>query len=556
MLLVVASLCTSVTASAAQFKAFHDSLTAPGVARGLAVGPDGRVWVSEMQSGRVAALRPDGEVTEYDVAPGASLGTLAVGAGGRLWASTVGTTDVSAITTTGTVDHLALAALPATDPAVLAGPDGTTWVTSESVVSGPGFARIQPGLAVLSSFPTSGARFATHDSAVVGPDGLVWFSRDGGGLGKISATGAITSLDVSGWPAIDRLAVGSDGSVWASAGTFLGRIAKGGTRSEYTLPAAANAVTVDARGAAWLVTCGTGPSTCSLGRVTADGAASWSPLVAGPRTAGDLRVGSALAGPDGRIWVAVPGAGVLGATTTEIAPDARALAPEQVGPESATLVGQVNPQDASTTVAFRVAAPSGPERVSPARGVGAGGSTIDLRERMTGLQPGTAYRVRLQATSSDGTALSQEVAFRTPPADEGGTKKVRRRLVGRFRPFLLTVVAPRGGARLGTLVGLSRVDGLRVGWSVRLTCVSKCQRALSVSARAVRGRDRKLKLRFPRFRLPIVEGTVLRVVVSGKGRIGRYRDLRFRRRRVLDVAAPKNPSGCSVPDSGPLRPCL
>lgn len=542
-------------AHAVQFTSFSDALTAPGVARGLATGPDGRVWVSEMQSGRVAAVRTDGQATEYDVAPGSSLGSIGLGAGERLWASTVGTADVWAITTTGTVDRLTLAALPATDPAILAGADGTTWIAVNSVIGGPGFARIQTGLSVLSAFPAGSARLQAHDSAVVGPDGLVWFALTGGGIGKMSAAGTVTSVELAGWPPIEHLAVAKDGSIWGLAGTFLGRLAKDGTRSEHTLPSSAIALATDARGAAWFVSCPNGPATCSIGRVTADGAVSSSPLSPGPRAAGDLGVASALAGPDGRIWVAVPGAGVFGAATTDVAPDAVALAPEQVRSDAATLVGQVNPQGASTAVSFRYATPSGPEQASTIRGVGTGGSLIEVRERITGLQAATTYRVRLQATSSGGTGTSPDVTFRTPSA-AAVRSPAPRRVIDRFRPFLLTVVAAPGRPVLGTLVGLSRVDGLRAGSTVRLTCVSKCQRALSVSARASRGKGGRVRLRFPRFRLPIVEGTVVRVVVSGRGRVSRYRDLRFRRRKVLDVASPKNPRGCAVPESGSLRLCL
>ncbi len=203
----------------------------------IAAGPDGALWFTEIQNfnHQIGRITPAGVITEFAVPntlnPLTQVYGIAPGPDGALWFTSPNTSQVGRITTTGQVT---LYPLPArTVPgAIAAGPDGALWFLNNSTNISIG--RITTA-GVITTYPLPAALAGTLGAITAGADGALWFTdsfASGAAIGRISTAGAITSFPVPA--ALYGLTTAPDGSLWfGSNTTTLGQITTGGVYTAY-----------------------------------------------------------------------------------------------------------------------------------------------------------------------------------------------------------------------------------------------------------------------------------------------------------------------------------
>jgi virginiamycin B lyase len=248
-----------------------------GPLSGLAVAPDGGVWVTS------GSWENDGQV--WRVAPD---GTVALVESGS---------------------DLTNASFPTR------GPDGALWVVSGSFLFrefqithlGPGGPRSYH----LPSFP---------GGVCVGPDGNFWItgSRPSwtgdpqGVIVRLSPRGAETLFpvpDMGGAPG--QVVAGPGGDLWFVGAGQIGKITPSGAITEYPAEDASGAITVGPDGNLWY-TISTGDGGTAIGRMTPTGQITVFPLEGGLGPLGDI-----VSGPDGAVWFTDPNREEVGRVTPD-----------------------------------------------------------------------------------------------------------------------------------------------------------------------------------------------------------------------------------------------
>ena len=271
-----------VAGDSTQFSEFSVP-TANALPAGIALGPDGNLWFSEVSdtANQIGRITPAGVVTEFSIPSGAS------------------------------------------EPlGIVAGPDGNVWFTEMSPYHGNGIGRINPTTGDISEFGTGDvATFgATHRATAIttGPDGNLWFTTifDGNGeipgvIGRMTPAGDITSWIAPGmesdqFPRNDSvsIAVGSDGNLWFTLPyqNQIGRITPDGTITEFDCPTMESnplIITAGPDGNLWFTEVDTtSPYHLAdrIGRITPTGVITEFAIPSGDGN------GSITAGPDGNLW--------------------------------------------------------------------------------------------------------------------------------------------------------------------------------------------------------------------------------------------------------------
>jgi virginiamycin B lyase len=244
-------------------------------------------------------------ITEFRVpTSGSQPYQIAPGPGG-MWFTEAGANRVGLITPEGHVSEF-----PVNRPAraIVAGPDGNLWFTSEGFLS-----RMTPG-GVVTDFPISGSGWGI----TVGPDHDIWFTgaqfNSYGILGHATLAGQITEVLIGAWA--ESITSRSDGNFWLPDWTELGydaivRVTPSGKETRYLLPGGLHgpgdvgpaAVTVGSDGNVWF----TEVRTAQIGRVTPSGG------IAVFNAPGGWGIAS---GPDGNIWF-TDDANKIGRMTTQ-----------------------------------------------------------------------------------------------------------------------------------------------------------------------------------------------------------------------------------------------
>jgi streptogramin lyase len=154
--------------------------------QGLVVGPDGNLWFTETDAGKVGRITLTGRITEFSVLLPGSQDTFVLPTG------------------------------------LVAGPDGNLWFTE---TLGNLIGRLTP-TGVLTEFPVGAPSYFDTtkwpDGLMVGPDGNLWFTEiNGNMISRIIPTGVITDFAVpTGRPGEkttshpERLVVGPDHNLW------------------------------------------------------------------------------------------------------------------------------------------------------------------------------------------------------------------------------------------------------------------------------------------------------------------------------------------------------
>lgn len=206
----------------------------------IAVGSDGRYWVTEYNAGRVARCDSDGSVlNEYNIPTAISAPTSIVsGPDGNLWFTEFMGDKIGRITTAGDITEYNVPT-PAGGPWYLTvGPDGNIWFT-ESAASRIGRCTLDGAMTEFSVGSGAAPRGITS-----GPDGNLWFTETGtGSITRMTTEGAFTRYTIPTAGSLPWfLCVGPDGNLWFTeqGGNKIGRCTASGNITEYTVPTAAS----------------------------------------------------------------------------------------------------------------------------------------------------------------------------------------------------------------------------------------------------------------------------------------------------------------------------
>jgi hypothetical protein len=107
-------------------------------------------------------------------------------------------------------------------------------------------------------------------------------------------------------------------------------------------------------------------------------------------------------------------AGAVAATAALAkAPTVSTLSASSVGPHSAVVRGNVNPNDKATTYSFEYGTTTAYGTSSAAANLAKGNKVVAVSATLAGLQPGTTYHYRVVASNNDGTMRGSDVTFTT-----------------------------------------------------------------------------------------------------------------------------------------------
>jgi len=215
-----------------------------GMGASVTAGPDGNVWFTNYNMGRVGKITPKGEMTEYQPGSGPTFGTnglgqlIVTGSDGNLWYAAQYA--IVQISPNGAI--MGVYAYPRTLTGMpggmvsnmVAGPDGNVWYSAKDTI-----VKLTPkGDATM--YQVSGSQLVIETLAA-GPDGNVWFSaalnygtRVGPSqvgpteIGRITPTGKIRIFAYQAPFWISGLTKGPDGNVWFTGQNSIGRISPSG----------------------------------------------------------------------------------------------------------------------------------------------------------------------------------------------------------------------------------------------------------------------------------------------------------------------------------------
>jgi virginiamycin B lyase len=225
----------------------------------IAAGPDGALWftASNASVGSIGRIATAGDVTLF---PTPTIGSfpqgITAGPDGAIWFTESGANNIGRVTTTGQFIEYAIPTPNSYPLGIAAGPDAALWFT-ESL--GNKIGRITTD-GTITEYPI-GADMASPNWITKGPDDALWFtelSLPGARIGRMLATGEVTSFVLSPEGTTGQIAAGPDGALWFTGGVFnsVSRITTSGVVTEYPLTTPSSfptGITSGPDGAIWLV---------------------------------------------------------------------------------------------------------------------------------------------------------------------------------------------------------------------------------------------------------------------------------------------------------------
>jgi virginiamycin B lyase len=183
---------------------------------GMAVGPDGNLWVGVQYSNQIARVTPAGVVTMYSVpTPNGDPIDITRGPDGYMWFAEYG-----AVGKLGRINPIngQFSEIPLPRPTqlwgVAVGPDHNIWFTefSDHAI---GEIRLSDGHLFEYTTPLT---VSTPSVIIPGPNNDLWFTEEGGGqIGRITVDGHITEFPLPNQgadPGPCGIVVGPDGNIW------------------------------------------------------------------------------------------------------------------------------------------------------------------------------------------------------------------------------------------------------------------------------------------------------------------------------------------------------
>jgi virginiamycin B lyase len=380
---------------------------------GIAAGPDGAIWFTELGADSIGRSTLTGTMTEFTGLEGPAY-TIVTGAEGDLWFAEQSAGKIGRITPQGT--GLKQFSLPSGSAPldIVAGPEGDLWFTEQGGDGAIG--RIDPVTEAIEEFTEHLTPKSRPEGITVGPEGDLWFTQpvSPGEIGRITPSGAITefSLPTAGTDPRDIVA-GADGNLWftQSAGSGeIGRITPAGQVTEFT-----EGLTTDAEPLA--IAAGndgnvyfTEPRSGEVGEITPAGEITELTPLTSSSMPDDIATG-----PDGNIWfteLADPGR----ITILTVAPKVGATGAVDVADDSATLQASVGPNSQASTYEFEYGTTSSYGSHTPPSSAGDGASSVAESAPVSGLSADTEYHFRVAATNATGTTYGPDRTFTTESA--------------------------------------------------------------------------------------------------------------------------------------------
>lgn len=205
--------------------------TAQAKPSGITVGPDGALWfaesgylcgVSTIGGNGVGRITTSGTITEYTAGFSTSAGpsSITVGPDGRLWLTELYNTAIAAVTTSGTVTEYPLPS-GQFGADITSGPDGNLWFTMGRSVAAVG--RMTPS-GVVSSFTAGLAGQSAPQGITVGPDGDLWVVDSATPvLYRVGLDGTIAQVPVGvAGASLWQIGPGAGRSLWVTGSTGQG----------------------------------------------------------------------------------------------------------------------------------------------------------------------------------------------------------------------------------------------------------------------------------------------------------------------------------------------
>ncbi len=190
----------------------------------IASGPNGTIWFTEGNAGKVGSLNPAtdaiSEITVDTTGDSKSVFGITTGPDGNIWFTDIGTNSIGMISPgTDAVKEFALPTSEALPLEIVSGPDGNLWFTEQE---GDKIGEINPTAHAISEYtiPTLGS---LPSSITVGPNGSLWFTEIGvNAIGSFNpSTHAFSQYII---PVASTLpyyiTAGSDGNLWFTTEHF------------------------------------------------------------------------------------------------------------------------------------------------------------------------------------------------------------------------------------------------------------------------------------------------------------------------------------------------
>jgi virginiamycin B lyase len=295
------------------------SIPSPGVAEGIALGPDGALWFSERYTTQIGRMTRGGAFTIFSFRATRNLSAdITSGPDGALWftfpnsAPPMNSGKIGRITTGGDATFYRV---PWTgDPeSITPGPDGSLWFT-DHVAAAVG--RITTD-GLFTKFRIPGPTGAYPYEIAAGPDGALWFTDfNGRRIGRLTTEGIVSFYALrpgAGLP--DAITAGPDGNLWFTldATGRIGRITTSGTITEFRIDhpkghyVFLSGIAAGADGALWFTYQDYTSGVSRVGRITTSGEASTFPTPTSNSSPHGITAGRA-----GAMWFTEAAAGNIG----------------------------------------------------------------------------------------------------------------------------------------------------------------------------------------------------------------------------------------------------
>jgi streptogramin lyase len=256
----------------------------------IVTGPDGNLWFTESNANKIGRITPAGAITEFDV-PTAKSGPFRITAGpdGNLWFVEENANKIGRITTAGAFAEFTIPTANSAPFGIAPGSDGNLWFT-EAAASANRIGRISPS-GTFAEFPVPTAK-SLLEAIVPGPDGNLWFTEfEGNNIGRITPAGEVTEFPVptkEGGP--EQITAAADGNLWFTEhdANKVALITPSGAITEFDVPtagAAPSGIAPGADGNLWFGESG-------LSRIGRVGAGAVEALASAPVVSGGGQQGS------------------------------------------------------------------------------------------------------------------------------------------------------------------------------------------------------------------------------------------------------------------------
>jgi len=255
----------------------------------ITAGPDGNLWFTEYNAGKIGRISTSGAITEFAPPnfPSASPTSIAAGPDGNVWYADYA--GVGRVMPDGTISVFPVADNTNYPVHITAGPDGNIWYTQ---FYGTNIGVSTPS-GVTSEKPVTNQTHPFIGITGGSADGNLWFLGGDNEVFRMTTGGSVTPFSIPTPNATAQtITPGTDGNLWLTEFQKIGRITPSGTITEFPVSNQTGVkITRGPDGNVWFTGQINSPQ---LGRVTPAGDIT---LIAVPN------MGEGIAGgPDGNIW--------------------------------------------------------------------------------------------------------------------------------------------------------------------------------------------------------------------------------------------------------------